>query len=167
MLPLLVWGNFTTEEKFVAEKKDKGEEPIFPASPGVFALQKPYEKVVCIISDNCPARYVNDSKGVPGATANIQIVQHYDPRTLSYEQSLHMLLQAQAIRDIEVDEQLFISYGALFWEEHLPINRTKIDEAELDDVGITGDIDPIESEDLELAEEPEENKSDSSFKKTF
>lgn len=118
MLPLLVWGDFTTEEKFMEERAANNEEMQFPTSPGVFALQKPYEKVVCLMSANCPARYVNDCLGVAGTSPNIKIVQHDDPRQLQSDQSLQLFLQAQAIRDIEPFEQLFLSYGKMFWDTH-------------------------------------------------
>lgn len=137
MLPLLCWGTFTTEEQYQAEAKARNEPTDFPAIPGVFALQKPYEKMVCLISDNCPARYVNDCKGVAGAVPNIMFVQHDDPRTLHYDpmKGLHLFLQAQCTKDIDAGEQLFTSYGDLFWEEHAAINRQPINDNLLLDVG--------------------------------
>ena len=133
----LVFGNFTTEEKFVETAKANDEPTEFSRNPGAFALQTPYEHVVCILADNCPARYVNDAKGVPGAKPNIQFLQHTDPRQLFFDPmlGLHLLLQAQAVCDIGAGEQLFVSYGDLFWEEGGPINRKDIDEVALVDPG--------------------------------
>lgn len=48
---------------------------------------------------------------------------------------LHLFLQAQCTRDIEAGEQLFTSYGDLFWSEQAPINRAAIDENKLLDIG--------------------------------
>ena len=85
LLPLLVWENFTTEEKWIEQAKERGESTEFPGSPGVFALSPPYEKAVLVISENCPARYVNDAKGVSGSKQNIQFVQHTDPKEIYYD----------------------------------------------------------------------------------
>jgi hypothetical protein len=139
MLPLLCWGNFTTEAKFKHEAKANNTPEEFPAIPGVFALQKPYEELVCMIADNCPARYVNDSKGVKGATPNIVFVQHSDPRDLFHDplKGLHLFLQAQATRDIKAGDQLFTPYGGPFWlaDGHEAINKPDIDPDTLLDVG--------------------------------
>ena len=74
MISLIVFGHFITEEKFVEDAKAKGEPTEFPRNPGAFSLQTPYEKCVCLVADNCPA------KDVAGAKPNIQFVQHPDPR---------------------------------------------------------------------------------------
>ena len=137
MMGLIVFGSFITEEKFVETAKAKGESTDFPRNPGAFALQTPYEKVICIVADNCPARYVNDAKGVRGAKANVQFLQHPDPRELFFEPmlGLHLMLQVQALCDIEAGEQLFTDYGEKFWENGAPINRKEVNEAELVDIG--------------------------------
>ena len=137
LMGLIVLGNFTTEEKFVETAKANGEPTEFPRSPGAFALQTPYEKVVCMVSDNCPARYVNDAKDVKGAKPNMQFVQHSDPRELFFDPmlGLHLWLQAQALCDIDALEQLFFSYGDLYWDAGAPINRREIDEAGLVEPG--------------------------------
>jgi hypothetical protein len=148
-LGLIVFGTFNTEEKFVqaAKAKDKdAKEDSFPRNPGAFALQTPYEQVSCIVADNCPARYVNDAKGVVGAKVNIQFVQHADPRLLYFDPmlGLHLLLQAQALCDIPAGDQLFTAYGDNWWEHGAPINRKEIDETELEDVGAPNDSDEDE-----------------------
>ena len=137
MLPLLVWGDFTTEEKFIEQAKAKGLPTEFPPIPGAFALHTPYEKTVCMIAENCPARFVNDARGVTSASANIQFLQHIDPRDLchDYSKGLHLFLQGQAVRDIEAGQQLFLDYGNMFWEDHQPIARKVIEEDILNDVG--------------------------------
>ena len=137
MLPLIVWGTFTTEEKYRQEALAKDEPTDYPRIPGAYALQKPYENVACLMSPLCPARYVNDCRGVLGAVQNIKFVQHPNPRELYYNTMLgmHHFLQAQAIRDIAANDQLFDSYGAAFWEEKAPINFVPVSEAELLDLG--------------------------------
>lgn len=133
MLPLLCFGVLTTEEKYIEQAKARNEPQEFPSIPGVFSLQPPYEKVVLILSDNCPARYVNDCRGVRGAKPNIMFVQHPDPRQLFHDnyKGIHLLLQAQCTRDIEAGEQLYTPYGDKFWNEKAPIYRANIDEAKL------------------------------------
>ena len=130
MLPLLVWGTLTTEEKFIERAESKGESTEFPTSPGVFALNAPYETTVIVVSENCPARYVNDSKGL-NASPNIQFVQHKDPRELYYNsmKGMHLLLQAQALRDIEP-----AAASGVLWQGK-PINRPQIDVLALADPG--------------------------------
>ena len=130
---MLCFGNFTTEAKWVAEAIARELPQTFPASPGVFALQHPYEMTVCVIADNCPARYVNDAKDITDASPNIVFVQHEHPRELYHDplKGMHLFLQAQATKDIEAGEQLFLSYGEMFWEEHAPINATHYDLEEL------------------------------------
>ena len=44
MLPLLCWGPITTEAKFYEEAAAAGKPVEFPALPGVYALQTPYEE---------------------------------------------------------------------------------------------------------------------------
>jgi len=148
MLPLLCFGNFTTEFKYKEEAKARHLPEDFPPIPGVFALSKPYEHTVCLISENCPARYVNDAKNVHGATNNIQFLQHDNPRELFHDsmKGLHLFLQAQATRDIEPGEQLFLSYGELFWamEQKAAINCNYFDN---DDIYEVGDDDIPENED--------------------
>ena len=141
MLGICVFGEIMTKAQDMEAAKEKGE-PVddFPAIPGVFALQKPYEETVIVIADNCPARYVNDARGVPGATCNIQFLQHPNPKSLYYDHTkgLQMLVQAQAIRHIEAGEQLFVSYGKMFWEKAYPIGRQELDyESILDTTEIT------------------------------
>lgn len=133
MLPLLVWGTFTTEQAYLETAKQEGRSEVFPSTPGVFALQRPYESIVCVVNGNCPARYINDAIGVPGATNNIKICQHTNPRELYFDafKGLHLLLQAQATRDIEEGEQLFLSYGEKFWEENGLIGQEEVNEEEL------------------------------------
>lgn len=143
MLPLLCFGTLTTEEKFIELAKARNEPEEFPAVPGVFSLQAPYEKVVLVLSDNCPARYVNDCKGVNAATPNIMFVQHPDPRMLFHDKQkgIHLLLQAQCTRDIAAGEQLFTPYGEKFWKEHAPIYRKAIDENSLLSPGEVQEVD--------------------------
>ncbi len=144
MLSMLVWGQFTTETAYQHEQIAKGESGEFPAIPGAFALLKPYEENVCLISPNCPARYVNDCKGVKGATANILFVQHDNPRDLYFDpmKGLHLFLQAQATRDISAGEQIYFPYGEVFWRWNgiEPINKAKIDFDVVNDVG---DMEPV------------------------
>ena len=151
MLPLIVWGTFTTESKYYEACKEKNELEEYKAIPGVYALQKPYEELVCAIASNCPARFVNDARGVRNATANIRFVQHNNPRELYYDhkKGLHLLLQAEAIRDIEAGEQLFDNYGDLFWEAGAPIARQDIDVKLLESVGDEGEqeVKDIDSDD--------------------
>jgi hypothetical protein len=137
LMGLIVFGELTTEEKFVKEAQAKGEPPEFPRNPGAFALQTPYEEGVCLVADNCPARFVNDAKGVPGAKPNIRFVQHPDPRQLFFDplRGLHLLLQAEALCDIAPGDQLFSAYGDNFWQNGAPINRGDIDETKLEDLG--------------------------------
>ena len=98
MLPLLCFGDFTTEEAYKQTQRARGEPEDFPAIPGVFALRCPYEQTVCQLSTNCPARYVNDCKGVKNAKHNVNFVQHEDPRGLFHDpmRGLH-LFNAYAI----------------------------------------------------------------------
>ena len=165
MLPLLVWGTFTTEEKWVQNATELGEPTDFPATPGVFALQTPYEKTVCVMSENCPARYVNDSKGVPNAKPNIKFVQHRDPRELFYDplKGLHLLLQAEVLEDIQPGEQLFSAYGASYWELGAAISRATIDEAALEAIGDTPDPEDVKTaeddEDTPLGQRPKSQKT--------
>jgi len=165
-LPLLVWGKFTTEEKWIEQAQERGDPTDFPHVPGVFALQKPYEKCVCVISDNCPARYVNDSIGIPNCKPNIHFVQHPDLRELFHDpmKGVHLFLQAQALHDIEPGEQLFTSYGKSFWEEGAPICRQDIDEAKLEETGEEseiGEAKEVDSEDEPLLMTPLSSKSTS------
>jgi hypothetical protein len=152
MLPLLCFGILTTEEKYIEQAKAKNEPEDFPAIPGVFALQSPYEKVVMILSENCPARYVNDCKGIKNAQPNIKFVQHPDPRMLFHDKfkGIHLLLQAQCTRDIEEGEQLYTAYGDKFWNENAPIYRTTIDENKLLEPGERKEGNEDEPIDLDL-----------------
>jgi len=124
MLPLLVFGKFSTEVKYleVNEFENLPAAGTFPGIPGVFALRTPYENIVLMLDERCPARYVNDARGVTGAKYNIHFVQHASPRDLFYEKELHLLMQAQVTADIAPGEQLFLDYGELFWEHAEHVN---------------------------------------------
>ena len=152
-LPLLVWGTFITEQKFKEDAILNGTSQEYPTSPGVYALSSPYEETACIVADNCPARYVNDAKGVPEASTNIQFLQHPNPRELYYDarKGLHLFLQAQATRDIKEGEQLFIDYGDLFWNDHQPIARKLIELDVIEEVKAEDDDDAHVTSFLEKA----------------
>ena len=121
----------------LSKLKQKACPPSFLLSLVLLLLHTPYEKTVCMIAENCPARFVNDARGVTSASANIQFLQHIDPRDLchDYSKGLHLFLQGQAVRDIEAGQQLFLDYGNMFWEDHQPIARKVIEEDILNDVG--------------------------------
>ena len=103
LLQCCVFGYFTTEEKYKQNARERGEPEEYPLTPGVFALLPPYENTVCVMAENCPARYINDSKGIAGAKPNIKFVQHPDPRELYYDpmKGMHLFIQAQTIRPIK------------------------------------------------------------------
>ena len=124
MIPL-VFGAFITEEKYIEEAKIEGRDLEFPQFPGVFALSKPYEKLVCVMPVSCPSAYVNDAKGVDGAQPNIHFLQHDNPRELYHDPmlGLHLLLQAQALCDIPAGAQLLMNYGDPFWFGGKPIDQ--------------------------------------------
>lgn len=133
MLQLLVWGTFTTEEKYL---EIEGRDKSFPPIPGMFALQTPYENTVLAVSENCPARYVNDARDIPEARNNIKFVQHDNPRDLFHDKmkGLHLFLQAQVIEVINEGDQLFCDYGDEFWSGgpgSAPIGKQGIDEEAL------------------------------------
>ena len=160
LLGIIVFGTFITEEKFVENALANGEPTDFPRSPGAFALQKPYEKVGCIAADNCPARYINDAKGVPGAVNNCKIVQHPDPRKLCFDAmlGLHLILQAECTADMKAGDQLFMDYGVNYWDSGAPINRKDIDETELGDIGVEVDS---EDEVLEVGKQRSSQEAES------
>jgi hypothetical protein len=138
MLPLIVWGAIKSEQEYeTALTTTSGVINPFPAKPGVFALSYPYEGMVLIVDKRCPAQYVNDSRGVANAAPNIVFEQNKKPRELFHDKmkGLHLLLQARAVRPIAAGDQLFVSYGDLFWEEDNTgkkiINRVSFDEDQL------------------------------------
>lgn len=121
MLPLTVWGRIVSEAVYDAEQRDKpARGDVEVQEPGQFALYSPYEGVILIIDERCPARYVNDASGVSGAEVNVDFMQYPDARELHYnrEKGLQLLLQARVVRPIKAGDQLFMSYGKLFWEEN-------------------------------------------------
>lgn len=117
MLPLIVWGRIVSEA--VYEREHEVKRASQEQEPGMFALDTPYEGVVLIIDERCPARYVNDAYGVHGAIVNVDFMQHPDARELHYnrEKGLQLLLQGRVVRPIAAGEQLFTSYGKLYWED--------------------------------------------------
>lgn len=116
-LPIIVWGRLVNEAAFDMELKEKGLP--YPANPGTFGLDSPYEGITLVIDERCPARYVNDAMGVAGAEVNVGFIQHKNPRELFYnkEKGLQLLLQAKVLKPIKAGSQLFMSYGPRFWEE--------------------------------------------------
>jgi hypothetical protein len=117
-LPLFVWGSLKSEEELTRQRVDQSLDPKFPPTPGVFALLSPYEGMCCECDIRCPAKYVNDSKGVQDATPNIVIAQYPKPmELLDGTKGWQMLLQAKATRDIQAGEQLFLNYGKKFWTD--------------------------------------------------
>jgi hypothetical protein len=148
-----VWGTFRNEHDYTRELKMKTGVTAFPDKPGVFALQYPYEGTLIVIDKRCPAQFVNDAKGVNGASNNIEFPQHQNPRMLAFDKmkGLQLLLQARVIKDIAAGEQLFFSYGDPFWEEDKAINWS--DE-------------PVKDHDISNAPSDAEEDSDEDMKDT-
>jgi hypothetical protein len=130
MLPVIAFGTLKLLETYQDELEAQHGSREVPPSPGCFALSEPYEGMVLIIHDHCPARYVNDAIGRQGITKNVQFLQHRDPRSLFYdhEKGLQLFLQLEATRDIEAGEELCCAYGHHFWDVFGIPNVKCIDE---------------------------------------
>ena len=154
-LPLFVWGRLLSEKELRAERKLLGLNPTFPDKPGVFALSYPYEGMVCEVDQRCPAQFVNDSRGVRGAQANVKVVQVTEAELLNLldpTKGFQMLLQFQAIRHIPAAEQLFLNYGELFWDSKIEAPILAVPVAPVIEEYISDDEEP---------ENKEESKSES------
>lgn len=154
----MVWGAFKFLPEYEAELMRQNGVADLPASPGVFALRAPYEGIVLVIDERCPARFVNDAKGVADADYNIEFEQHPDPRELyhSKDKGMQLFLQAKATRRIEAEEQLFVDYGAGFWKSKKLIAQeiVTVTEAQLEAAEFS-----VDEEESSSQLEQEETKS--------
>jgi hypothetical protein len=131
-LPVIAFGTFKLLDTYQDELEVQTGSREVPVRPGCFALSEPYHGMVLILHDNCPARYINDAKGRPNKSKNVQFYQHPDPRSLAYdsEQGLQLFLQLEATRDIEAGEELCCAYGHNFWSKMASNVKTLVEQPE-------------------------------------
>jgi hypothetical protein len=121
LLPLFAWGTIASEQEYGNFLYNEQGNVEFPAEPGVMALSFPYEGMVIALDPRCPARYVNDAKGVPNAEPNVVFEMNPHPNELlDGSKGLQMLVQAKTTKQIKEGEQLFCDYGEKFWTSNGP-----------------------------------------------
>ena len=82
----------------------------------MFGVTRELEYTRTVIDDRCPARFVNDSRGI-SPRPNIHFMQHPDVRELLDKERLHLLLHAKVVLGIGAGEQLLCNYSDGYWQK--------------------------------------------------
>ena len=137
MLPVSVWGKLMPLSAYREEVKAKGGGPL-----NCFELEPPYTGMALVIDDRCPARFVNDSRGI-ASKPNIQFKQHPNLRQLHDGERLHLLLQARVALRIGAGEQLLCNYSDGYWQTTGGLEQSKPEDAkEEDDNAVSEEEEP-------------------------
>ena len=107
-----------------------------------------------VIDDRCPARFVNDSRGITNKP-NIHFMQHPDVRELLDKERLHLLLHAKVVLGIGAGEQLLCNYSDGYWQKSGGLEQSVPEEEEK--VQDDADSEEDEPQDSENDKEDEES----------
>ena len=153
LLPLSVWGQLMPLAAYKQEMKERGESKL-----NCFELGPPYAGMALVIDDRCPARFVNDSRGITNKP-NIHFMQHPDVRELLDKERLHLLLHAKVVLGIGAGEQLLCNYSDGYWQKTGGLEQSvPEEEKKVQDDDDSEEDEPQESDEDEESEDPEEQQ---------
>ena len=113
---MYLWGGINTLEEYEESLYETTGSREIPTTPGAVAFPDIYHKSVVVIDPRCPARYVNDARGTKLQNNIVfELVPDVRKTCLDHNKGAHLILQAQALKDIEKNEQLLADYGDDWW----------------------------------------------------